>query len=101
MAKLKHGAYCERWYKIRNPNYSQYEGRRELFEKRHSAFRAYAVWMGARRRAFRPGDIVSTFCRLNQGESSSGCDARPTTVNGSIRTTRSINHLGLERHVLV
>ena len=34
VAKLKHGAYGERWYKIRNSRYSQYEGRRELFEKR-------------------------------------------------------------------
>jgi bifunctional non-homologous end joining protein LigD len=34
VAKWKHGAYGEGWYKIRNPRYSQYEGRRELFEKR-------------------------------------------------------------------
>ena len=34
VAKLKHGAYGEGWFKIRNPGYSQYEGRRELFEKR-------------------------------------------------------------------
>lgn len=34
VAKLKHGRYGECWYKIRNPNYSQHEGRRELFEKR-------------------------------------------------------------------
>jgi len=27
-------AYGEDWFKIRNPHYSQYEGRRELFEKR-------------------------------------------------------------------
>jgi ATP-dependent DNA ligase len=39
VAKLKHGAYGERWYKIRNPGYSQYEGRRELFEKRMAAAR--------------------------------------------------------------
>jgi hypothetical protein len=36
-------AYGEDWFKIRNPNYSQYEGGRELFDKRkgrsgHSAF---------------------------------------------------------------
>jgi len=37
VAKLKHGAYGEGWFKIRNPRYSQYEGRRELFEKRHAA----------------------------------------------------------------
>jgi bifunctional non-homologous end joining protein LigD len=36
VAKLKSGAYGERWYKIRNPKYSQYEGRRELFEKKHA-----------------------------------------------------------------
>jgi ATP-dependent DNA ligase len=34
VAKLKHGRYGEGWYKIRNPRYSQREGRRELFEKR-------------------------------------------------------------------
>ena len=39
VARLKHGPYGERWYKIRNPIYSQYEGRRELFEKRMAAVR--------------------------------------------------------------
>lgn len=34
VAKLKHGAYGDGWFKIRNPRYSQYEGRREFFEKR-------------------------------------------------------------------
>jgi hypothetical protein len=34
VAKFGDGAYGERWFKIRNPHYSQYEGRRELFEKR-------------------------------------------------------------------
>jgi bifunctional non-homologous end joining protein LigD len=34
VAKHKHGAYGEKWYKVRNPGYSQYEGRRELFERR-------------------------------------------------------------------
>jgi bifunctional non-homologous end joining protein LigD len=37
VAKLKHGPYGKRWYKIRNPRYSQYEGRRELFEKKRAA----------------------------------------------------------------
>jgi bifunctional non-homologous end joining protein LigD len=37
VAKRKQGAYGEGWYKIRNPRYSQYEGRRELFEKKHAA----------------------------------------------------------------
>jgi ATP-dependent DNA ligase len=37
VAKRKHGAYGEGWFKIRNPRYSQYEGRRELFEKKHAA----------------------------------------------------------------
>jgi bifunctional non-homologous end joining protein LigD len=37
VAKLKHGAYGEGWFKIRNPLYSQYEGRRELFEKKRTA----------------------------------------------------------------
>jgi hypothetical protein len=32
--KLKHGRYGEGWFKIRNPRYSQYEGRRELFERK-------------------------------------------------------------------
>ena len=39
VAKLKRGAYGEHWYKIRNPKYSQYEGRRELFERRTTAAR--------------------------------------------------------------
>ena len=34
VAKLRDGAYGEGWFKIRNPAYSQYKGRRELFEKR-------------------------------------------------------------------
>jgi bifunctional non-homologous end joining protein LigD len=34
VAKRKNGAYGMDWFKIRNPNYSQYEGRHELFEKR-------------------------------------------------------------------
>ena|ERR1700737_847594 len=34
VAKAKHGAYGEKWFKIRNPRYSQYEGRRGLFESR-------------------------------------------------------------------
>lgn len=37
VAKAKHGAYGEKWFKIRNPGYSQYEGRRELFERRAGA----------------------------------------------------------------
>ena len=37
VAKLKHGAYGEGWLKIRNPRYSQYEGRREFFEKKRAA----------------------------------------------------------------
>jgi len=37
VAKLKYGAYGEGWFKIRNPQYSQYEGRRELFEKKRVA----------------------------------------------------------------
>lgn len=40
VAKLKHAAYGEGWFKIRNPHYSQYEGRRELFEKRVKAIGA-------------------------------------------------------------
>jgi hypothetical protein len=31
VAKLKDGPYGEGWFKIRNPAYSQCEGRRELF----------------------------------------------------------------------
>jgi bifunctional non-homologous end joining protein LigD len=34
VAKRRDAAYGEDWFKIRNPNYSQYEGRQELFEKR-------------------------------------------------------------------
>ena len=37
MAKLKRGAYGEHRYKIRNLHYAQYEGRRELFEKKLAA----------------------------------------------------------------
>jgi ATP-dependent DNA ligase len=37
VAKAKDGAYGEKWFKIRNPGYSQYEGRRELFEKKQAA----------------------------------------------------------------
>lgn len=37
VAKRKHGSYGEGWFKIRNPRYSQYEGRRELFEKKRAA----------------------------------------------------------------
>ena len=34
VAKAKRGAYGEKWFKIRNPNYSQYEGWGELFERK-------------------------------------------------------------------
>jgi len=34
VARLKHGAHGEGWFKIRNPGYSQYDERHELFEKR-------------------------------------------------------------------
>ena len=34
MAKRKDGAYGVDRFKLRNPRYSQYEGRRELFQKR-------------------------------------------------------------------
>jgi hypothetical protein len=37
VAKLRYGKYGAGRYKIRNQRYSQYEGRRELFEKRFSA----------------------------------------------------------------
>ena len=37
VAKLKRGAYGEGWFKIRNPLYSQYEGRRELFQRKRAA----------------------------------------------------------------
>lgn len=37
VAKLKHGGYGEGWFKIRNTRYSQYEGRRQLFERRARA----------------------------------------------------------------
>lgn len=37
VAKYKWGRYGEGWWKIRNPRYSQYEGRHELFEKRVGA----------------------------------------------------------------
>jgi len=36
VAKLAHGTYGERWYKIRNPAYTQYEGRADLFERRYT-----------------------------------------------------------------
>ena len=34
MAKRKDAAYGQDWFKIRNPDYTQYEGRRELFDQR-------------------------------------------------------------------
>ncbi len=34
VAKRADGTYGQDWFKIRNPRYSQYEGRRQLFEKR-------------------------------------------------------------------
>jgi len=36
IAKRKDSPYGVDWFKIRNPHYSKYEGRRELFEKRLS-----------------------------------------------------------------
>ena len=36
VAKRKVGAYGDSWFKIRNPVYSQYEGRRKLFEKKYA-----------------------------------------------------------------
>jgi bifunctional non-homologous end joining protein LigD len=36
VAKRKTGTYGDSWFKIRNPVYSQYEGRRELFEKKYA-----------------------------------------------------------------
>jgi len=36
VAKLRHGKYGEDWFKIRNPAYSQQEGRRELFEEKRA-----------------------------------------------------------------
>jgi bifunctional non-homologous end joining protein LigD len=36
IAKRKAGAYGDSWFKIRNPVYSQYEGRRELFEQKYA-----------------------------------------------------------------
>jgi ATP-dependent DNA ligase len=37
VAKWRYGTYGDRWWKIRDPKYSQYEGRHEMFEKRVSA----------------------------------------------------------------
>jgi len=37
VAKAKYGSYGEKWFKIRNPRYSQSEGRRELFERHAGA----------------------------------------------------------------
>jgi bifunctional non-homologous end joining protein LigD len=34
VAKRRDAAYGVDWFKVRNPNYSQYDGRQELFEKR-------------------------------------------------------------------
>jgi ATP-dependent DNA ligase len=36
VAKRRVGVYGDSWFKIRNPVYSQYEGRRELFEKKYA-----------------------------------------------------------------
>ncbi len=35
VAKLRNAPYGEGWLKIRNAGYSQYRGRRELFQKRN------------------------------------------------------------------
>jgi hypothetical protein len=40
VAKAKHAAYGEKWFKIRNPGYSQYDGRRELFGSRRNTAEA-------------------------------------------------------------
>jgi bifunctional non-homologous end joining protein LigD len=37
VAKRRVGVYGDSWFKIRNPTYSQYEGRRELFEKKYAS----------------------------------------------------------------
>jgi len=37
VAKRKDAAYGVEWFKIRNPAYSQYEGRRELFERKRGS----------------------------------------------------------------
>jgi bifunctional non-homologous end joining protein LigD len=37
VAKWRYGGYGQSWFKIRNPNYSQYAGRHELFETRNAA----------------------------------------------------------------
>jgi hypothetical protein len=37
VTKRRDGAYGVDWFKIRNPRYSQYEGRRDFFEKRVKA----------------------------------------------------------------
>lgn len=39
VAKFRNGSYGEGWSKIRNPRYSQYEGRPELFERKRTAAR--------------------------------------------------------------
>lgn len=39
VAKLRRGSYGEGWFKIRNRGYSQYEGRRELFDKKRAVAR--------------------------------------------------------------
>ena len=36
VAKRRLGVYGDSWFKIRNPVYSQYEGRRELFDKKYA-----------------------------------------------------------------
>jgi hypothetical protein len=43
VAKRRYGGYGDSWWKIRNPNYTQYEGRNELFEKRVGAATGSAI----------------------------------------------------------
>jgi len=37
VAKYRHGSYGESWFKVRNPNYTQYKGRHELFDRKRGA----------------------------------------------------------------
>jgi ATP-dependent DNA ligase len=57
VGKRRDGAYGQDWFKIRNPKYSQYVGRQELFEKRVGRKRdsiAQVVDFHARRRVISP-----------------------------------------------
>jgi hypothetical protein len=69
VAKRKAGVYGESWFKIRNPVYSQYAGRRELFYHRDVSPWAWslsvAVGLGTRNAMTRKYPVMSHYRHLS------------------------------------